>query len=134
MSENEAFVLEALKNGATAYVLKGCKTEFLMQGLRLAAAGQSYLSPPFSDHPIETYLEKARSEAHDVHDTLTPREREVLQLAAEGNTNAEIAARLFLSSRTVEMHRSSMMRKLGLRNQTDLVRYAIKRGLLPSDQ
>lgn len=132
MSENEAFVLEALKNGASAYVLKGCKSACLVDAVRRAAAGQRYLSPPLSDRPIESYLEKAQTFSTEPHETLTPREREVLQLAAEGNTNAAIAARLFLSSRTVEMHRASMMRKLGLRNHAELIRYAVKRGILPA--
>lgn len=83
---------------------------------------------------MEAYLEKARQSASaDPYETLTNREREVLQLAAEGHTSPEIAARLFLSPRTVEAHRASLMRKLNLRTQTDLIRYAFQRGVLPLD-
>jgi len=69
----------------------------------------------------------------DPYETLTTREREVLHLAAEGHTNAEIAARLSISPRTAESHRANLMRKLGLRTQTDLIRYALRRGILPTE-
>lgn len=134
MSDSETFVAQALKGGASAYVLKGCKAGCLMEAVRRVVDGQSYLSPPLSDRPLEAYLEKAEAASPDPHDTLTPRERQVFQLAAEGKANTEIAARLHLSSRTVEMHRASMMRKLGLPNHAELVRYAMKRGLLPAEQ
>ena len=76
-------------------------------------------------------MARARDASLEEYEALTSREREVLHMAAEGHSNAEIAARLFISQRTVEAHRASLMRKLGLRSQTDLVRYALKRGILP---
>ena len=130
MYPNEAFVVEALKQGALGYVLKCCKSIQLLKAIREAASGRRYLSPPLSDQAIEVYLEKAKSAMVDPHDTLTPREREVLQLTAEGHSQPEIAKRLHISPRTVEMHRKNLMRKLGFRSHADLIRYAIDRGLL----
>jgi two-component system, NarL family, response regulator NreC len=132
MHANEAYVLEALKNGASAYVLKDASAAELVRGVREANAGRRYLSPPLSEPAIDSYIQRARtSDSLDLYDTLTNREREVLQLAAEGHTNVEIANRLFISPRTVETHRSNAMHKLGLRSQTELVRFALQRGILP---
>ena len=132
MHANEAYVLEALKNGASAYVLKDASAAELVRAVREALAGRRYLSPPLSEPAIDSYIERAKSsDSLDLYDTLTNREREVLQLAAEGHTNGEIASRLFISPRTVETHRANVMRKLGLRSQTELVRYALQRGILP---
>jgi len=132
MHANEAYVLEALKNGASAYVLKDASAAELVRAVREALAGRRYLSPPLSEPAIDSYIERAKSsDSLDLYDTLTNREREVLQLAAEGHTNGEIGSRLFISPRTVETHRANVMRKLGLRSQTELVRYALQRGILP---
>ncbi len=131
MHSNNAFVAEALKNGATGYVLKGGSEEDLVRAVRAAAANKRFLSAPVTEQAIEAYVEQCRSTGVDQHETLTAREREVLQLAAEGKTSTEIAARLRVSHRTVENHRANLMRKLGLQNQTELVRYALRRGLIP---
>jgi two-component system response regulator NreC len=133
MHPNEAYVLEALRAGAAAYVLKESTSAELVRAVREAVAGRRYLSPPLSERAIEAYMQKAESAALDPYETLTTREREVLHLAAEGHTNAEIADRLFISRRTVETHRANMMRKLGLRTQTDLISYALRRGILPME-
>jgi two-component system response regulator NreC len=130
MYSDAAFVVTALKDGATAYVLKGGAEKHLVHAVREAAAGKRYLSPPVTESALDAYIEQAKSAALDPHETLTVREREVLQLAAEGRTGAEISSRLHISQRTVENHRANLMRKLRLRNQTDLVRYALKRGLI----
>jgi DNA-binding NarL/FixJ family response regulator len=130
MYANEAYVLEALRAGAVAYVLKASNSAELVRAVHEVTAGRRYLSPPLSERAIEAYLEKAEAAALDPYETLTAREREVLHLAAEGRTNAEIARRLTISPRTVEMHRSSLMRKLGLRSQADLIRYALRRGII----
>lgn len=132
MHANEAYVLEALKNGAAAYVLKDASAAELVRAVREVLVGRRYLSPPLSEPVIDTYIRRAKtSDSVDIYDTLTNREREVFQLAAEGNTTAEIATRLFISPRTVETHRANIMHKLGLRSQTELVRYALQRGTLP---
>jgi DNA-binding NarL/FixJ family response regulator len=105
----------------------------LVQAIQDAIAGRRFLSPPLSERLIDAYVEKAKGELLEPYNTLTPREREVLQLAAEGHTNAAIATRLSLSPRTVEMHRAGFMRKLGLQNQVELVRYALQRGILAKE-
>lgn len=133
MYSNEAYVLEALRNGAIAYVLKTSTYDELTRAIREAIAGRRYLSSPLSERAIESYIEKTEEAKLDPYETLTLREREVMKLAAEGYTNAQIASKLFLSWRTIETHRSSLMRKLGLRNQTALVRFAINRGVLPEN-
>ncbi|MBI4278556.1 MAG: response regulator transcription factor [Armatimonadetes bacterium] len=134
MYANEAYVLEALQSGAAAYVLKRSHSDDLIRAVREATAGRRFLSPPLSQRAIDAYARKARPAEPDPYATLTPREREVLHLAAEGHTATEIAARLAISPRTAEMHRANLMRKLGLRTQTDVVRYAIRKGLLPADE
>jgi DNA-binding NarL/FixJ family response regulator len=132
MHANEAYVLEALRNGASAYVLKDASSAELIRAVREAIAGRRYLSPPLSQMAIDAYVRKAqKTETLDLYETLTNREREVLQQGAEGRTTAEIAARLCISPRTVETHRANVMHKLGLRSQTDLIRYALQRGILP---
>jgi two-component system, NarL family, response regulator NreC len=134
MYASEAYVLEALGNGALAYVLKDSSSADLVMAVREVAAGRRYLSPPLSDRAIEVYQEKAKAVTLDKYETLTTREREVLQLTAEGHTNPEIAARLGISSRTAETHRSNLMHKLGLHTQADLIRYALRRGIIPMEQ
>ena len=134
MHSNEAYVIEALRNGASGYVLKGSEAGELVQAIHEVLANRRYLSPPLSERAIETYLEKAAGAPLDAYETLSPREREVLHLAAEGHSSPEIASRLFVSVRTVESHRLNLMRKLSLRTQTELVRYALRRGILPLDE
>ncbi|MBI2875306.1 MAG: response regulator transcription factor [Candidatus Tectomicrobia bacterium] len=133
MHANEAYVLEALRNGALGYVLKDAGATELLRAVREVAAGRRYLSPPLSERAIEIYVQKTDAAPLDLYETLTTREREVLQLAAEGYSATEIADRLSISSRTVETHRANLMRKLGLRTQTDLIRYALRRGILPME-
>jgi two-component system response regulator NreC len=132
MHGDKSYVLEALKNGAAGYVLKDSSADELIKAVHEAAANRRYLSPPLSDSVIDAYVQQA-SVTTDPYDSLSNREREVLQLAAEGHTNAEIGKRLFISPRTVEIHRANMMNKLDLRNHTDLIRYALKRGIISND-
>ncbi|HQP61897.1 MAG TPA: response regulator transcription factor, partial [Anaerolineaceae bacterium] len=89
---------------------------------------------PFSDHVLQTYLTRSQTSPLDPYETLTRREREVLQLMAEGWSTTEISERLYISPRTVEVHRANVMHKLDLHTQTDLVRYAIRRGLIAVDR
>jgi two-component system, NarL family, response regulator NreC len=131
MHSANSFVVEALKNGATGYVIKSSAEEDLVRAVRAAADGTRFLSAPLTERAIAAYIEQSRAADFDPHETLTAREREVLQLAAEGKTSTAIAARLHLSHRTVENHRANLMRKLGIQNQTELVRYALRRGLIP---
>ena len=133
MHANEAYVVEALRSGASGYVLKQAHARALVEAIRAIAQGGRYLSPPLSEEQIRAYEARAKPNAVDPHDTLTGREREVLQLAAEGLTNAEIGDRLGIGKRTVETHRANLIAKLGLKSQAELVKYAIKRGLLSVD-
>jgi two-component system, NarL family, response regulator NreC len=134
MHMNEAHVLEALRSGVHGYVRKDAKAEDLIRAIREVADGHLYLSPPFSDQAIETYRQRTAEAEADPYDRLTTREREVLQLAAEGLGNVEIGARLGISPRTAETHRAHVLRKLGLKRLIDVVRYALRRGLLSLDE
>src|SRR6266581_6590625 len=113
MHANEAYVLEALRHGAAAYVLKETSSAELVQAVRAVVAGRRYLSRSLSERALEAYARRAEA-TPDLYETLTTREREVLHLAAEGCNNSEIGARPSISPRTVEIHRRQLMRKLGL--------------------
>jgi two-component system, NarL family, response regulator NreC len=135
MHADEGYVVQALHNGASAYVLKDASSAELVRAVRESIAGRRYLSPPLSEMAIRTYMEKTRDTIRqDLYETLTDREREVLQQVAEGHTNSAIAARLHLSPRTVETHRANLMHKLSLGSQADLVRYAVGRGMVSMDR
>lgn len=133
MHANEAYVSEALRNGAHGYVLKGSSAAHLKEAIRAVLAGRHYLSPPLSRQAIQAYEQKTKDTCLDPYHTLTPREKEVIHLVAEGRTTPEIAGRLSISPRTVETHRRNLMAKLGLRTQSDLIRYAVRRGILSLD-
>lgn len=132
MHDNEAYVLEALRSGASGYALKQAQPVELVRAVREVGAGHRFLSPPLSERAIEAYARREGQSA-DPYDDLTPREREVLRLVAEGHTNAAIGEQLFISPRTVETHRANLMKKLALRSQAELVRYAVRRGLIAPD-
>jgi DNA-binding NarL/FixJ family response regulator len=134
MHMNEAHVLEALRAGARGYVRKDATAQDLIRAIGEVADGHLYLSPPFSDKAIEAYRQRAEEAQTDDYSSLTEREREVFHLMAEGLSNVEIADRLAISPRTAETHRAHVMRKLRLERLTDVVRYAIQRGILPVDR
>jgi two-component system response regulator NreC len=129
MYADDAYVFQAFRNGVLGYVLKDSSAASLVKAVREVHEGRRFLSPPLSESKLATYALNYKQSSKDVFATLTPREREVMQLGAEGLTCAEIARRLSISPRTVEVHRANMLRKLQLKSQTDLVRYAIARGL-----
>ena len=131
MNSNEEHVVAALRSGASAYLTKKASGAELLHAIREVRVGRRYLSAPFSSTTVGSAQEGAREfSGDDPYETLTNREREVLHLAAEGHSNAEIGARLKISPRTVETHRAKATHKLGLRGQTDLVLYAVQRGLV----
>jgi DNA-binding NarL/FixJ family response regulator len=134
MHHDLAYVNEALQNGAAAYVLKASPSSEVVRGIREAVAGRRYLSPPLSEEEVDQYARQVDNGRLDPYETLTTREREVLQLAAQGYTNNQIAEILCIGRRTVETHRASMMHKLKLKNQAELVAYAIRKGLIPADR
>ena len=129
MHNDEPYVIEALRGGAMAYLLKGSDTAEILHAAHEVLANRRFLSAPLSDWAISALISKP-AEAADPLASLSPREREVLQYAAEGLGNTEIAEKLFLSPRTTETHRTNLMRKLNLQSQTDLVRFAIRKGLI----
>lgn len=131
MHADESYVIEAMRLGASAYVLKESTSDELVRAIHEAMQGGRYLSSPLSERAIDAYLERTEQSAAEMPDALTAREREILYLAALGKTNAEIARELVISPRTVETHRSNLMRKLGLHGQADLIRYALRKGILP---
>lgn len=133
MHANEGYVAEALRQGAAGYVLKDAGATDLVKAVREVAAGRHYLSPPLSDPAIHAYVERLREAPVDPYETLTTREREILHLVAEGRTSAEIAQQLSISPRTAETHRANILRKLSLRSPADVVRYALRRGILPME-
>jgi two-component system, NarL family, response regulator NreC len=126
MHADLGYVWEAVRAGALGYVLKEAGAAELVRAVRAVAAGQRYLGAPLTEEALAAYAARAgEGGGDDPYAGLTFREREVLQLTAEGLSGTEVAARLFISPRTVESHRASLMRKLGVRNQKELVRYAV---------
>jgi DNA-binding NarL/FixJ family response regulator len=129
----EDFVLGALRHGASGYVLKGADSVELLSAIAHVAAGGRYVTPTLSDHLVRAFLAVDASAPADPYESLSTREREVFHLMAEGVSNADLAARLCISARTLESHRASIMRKLSLQNHTEIVRFAIRKGLLSAD-
>jgi two-component system, NarL family, response regulator NreC len=125
METDPAYAREALQNGVLGYVLKEAVEEELVSAVRLAAAGKTYLQPELGA--------KLAADTGDAPDGLSEREVDVLRLIAFGHTNTEIAEQLFLSVRTVESHRAHVQQKLRLNKRSELVRYALERGLLDSE-
>ena len=135
MHADEVLVRQALRNGARGYLLKRSASEELVVALRAASRGEVYLSPAIST-PIVDDLLALQSEGQDSEplDLLTPREREVLQLAAEGHTNPAIGQEMNISVKTVEKHRASLMSKLNVHDIAGLVRLAVKHKLIFPDE
>jgi DNA-binding NarL/FixJ family response regulator len=129
MHTDEAHVSEAFRNGAAGYVLKDASGTELFKAIRTVLSEQRYVSPSLAS-AANLPTRKESPDDSDVYSTLSPRERMVLQLAAEGHGNAQIGNQLFISRRTVESHRANLMKKLALRSQTDLVRFAIRKKLI----
>src|SRR2546421_6662221 len=130
MYSDREYVRRALKAGAAGYVVKRSAAKEVVEATRAAHAGQRYLSPRVADVVINDYAE----ERDDPLARLSAREREVLQLLAEGRTGAEIAQRLSLSQKTVETYRARLVEKLGIRDVAGLVRFAIQRGLVSLEE
>jgi DNA-binding NarL/FixJ family response regulator len=131
MYGNDCYVMEAMQAGAMAYVLKDSPSDELVRAVKEAAAGRRYLAPPLSDRAIEAYMLKAQDKVLDPYDMLSAREREVLNMVARGDTSSQVADKLCISPRTVEVHRARVMQKLGLKNRTELIHFAMRRGILP---
>jgi DNA-binding NarL/FixJ family response regulator len=130
MHENEQYLFEALKAGASGYVLKSVANRDLIEACRATMRGEPFLYPAALTTLVRDYLDGARRGETVPEDPLTPRELEVVKLIAEGHTSEEIAGLLVISKKTVDRHRANMLEKLGMRNRVELTRYAIRRGLV----
>jgi DNA-binding NarL/FixJ family response regulator len=129
--DNQEYVLSVVKAGATGFLPKKAVSSDLMAALHALRRGESFLYPKAASILINNYLQN--TSGADPYDVLTGREREILKLVAEGHTSRQIAAMLYLSAKTVSGHRNKLMQKLGLHNRSDLVRYAMRRGLISPD-
>ena len=129
MHDSEQFLFEALKAGASGYVLKSGADTDIVDAVRAAMRGDSYLYPSAVTTLVRDYVERG-GRGEEQFDVLTPRELEVLKLIAEAHTSKEIAQQLFISIKTVERHRQNILDKLGMRDRVELTRYAIRRGLI----
>jgi two-component system response regulator NreC len=131
MHSDEGYVLRALKAGARAYILKNSAEADLIRAVRTVADGKSFFSPVISKMLLDDYVRQMRDkQVEDRYDLLTPREREVLQLIAEGRTNKEVANMLQLSVYTVDAHRGNILQKLGLHGVPELILYAVRKGII----
>ncbi len=133
MHADKRFVRQMLLAGASGYLRKGCTFDELVRAIRAVAAGNTYLSPEVASTVAEDYTRRLINAGMARPVALTPREREVLQLLAEGNQPKQIAARLNVSVKTVSTHRRNVMQKVGARSLADLVKYALREGLTSLD-
>ena len=129
MHSDEQFVMEMLDAGASGYLLKDCALGELCLAIRAVVANQNYLSPGIASIVVKDYRREWSRAEPRVSSMLTPREREVLQLVAEGKTSKKIASRLHVSMKTVEAHRHQIMDKLGIHSVAELTKYAIRKGI-----
>ena len=133
MHSERHFVSEMLKAGASAYLLKDSAFEELVQAIRASQANKIYLSPSIAEGMIKDYITHIPRESFSPFSLLTKREREILQLIAEGKSTKEIASLLFISIKTIETHRQNIMEKLDLHSVAELTKYAIREGLTSLD-
>jgi DNA-binding NarL/FixJ family response regulator len=130
MYDHEEYVRQVLATGASGYVLKRAAASELVAAIRAVARGEAVLSPAVTKLVIDEYLKGEKTQPEDEPDKLTPREREILQLIAEGHTSREIAKILNLSVKTVQAHRTSLMQKLDLHDRGELIKYAIQKKII----
>jgi two-component system response regulator NreC len=131
MHEHDEYIFQALRAGASGYMLKEAADTELITALHVVQSGQFYLSPAAQSVMVGDYLQRVRTgEEKDSYSSLTEREREILKLVAEGYTNNQRAERLVISPKTVDTHRTHIMDKLNLHSRAELVKYAMRRGLL----
>jgi DNA-binding NarL/FixJ family response regulator len=133
MHATEEYVLQALRAGANGYLLKDASTAELELAIQAVVKGENYLSPVVSRHVVDGYVRRAGGEPVGTTEPLTPRQKEILQLIAEGNSTKEIASKLDISIKTVETHRTQLMDRLKIHDIPGLVRYAIRIGLIASE-
>lgn len=131
MHDDDEYLFRAIHVGASGYILKSAPHEELLTAIRSVAAGNAYLYPTATKRLMNEYIERLKhGENTDTYEALSEREREVLALIAKGFSNKEIAEQLIISVKTVESHKSNVMEKLGLKTRPELVKFAVKKGLL----
>jgi two-component system, NarL family, response regulator NreC len=131
MHSDEGYVLRALKAGARAYILKNSAESDLIRAVRIVNEGKSFFSPAISKMLLQDYVRQVQEKSvEDSYDLLTPREREILQLLAEGRSNKDVAGILNLSLHTVETHRGNILQKLNLHGTPELILYAVRKGII----
>lgn len=133
MLSDASYVRRMFQAGASAYLLKDCAFEELVRALDAVKAGKTWVSPSISGVVLQDYLKDVRPQGSEMLNRLTPREREVLQLLAEGRATKQIAADLFVSVKTAETHRQNLMKKLEIFNIADLTKFALREGLTQLD-
>lgn len=133
MHDDDEYLFRALKSGASGYILKSSPSEELLNSIRTISKGEAYLYPTATKRLIEGYLDFAEKGEEDSINLLSPREREILSYVAMGYSNKEIADRLIISVKTVENHKAKIMEKLKFTSRPELVKYAIKKGLIDLD-
>jgi two-component system response regulator NreC len=133
MHDDEEFFFPVLKAGASGYILKGAEPQELLYAIRVVSQGQVFLSPAVAKSVLGDFTTARTGTEDDKYSKLTPREREVLRLAAGGQSNREMAETLFLSIRTVEKYRQTMMHKLGLSRREHVTKYALRKGIIDSE-
>jgi two-component system response regulator NreC len=129
MYQNEEFIGSMLRAGASGYLRKDCSIEELVEAIRRVNHGHTYLGSSIKDVVVQGYIRKINEPTTGLRSPLTPKEREVLQLVADGKTTKQIAHKLNVSAKTVDSHRRQIMTKLGIKNVADLTKYAIRAGL-----
>jgi DNA-binding NarL/FixJ family response regulator len=132
--DSEAYVFQMLQAGATGYIVKRAPAADVIQAVKRAYQGEAVLHPSVAKLLIRDYLSRVEKGEEVSYDTLSEREREILKLIAEGQTNREIADLLYLSVKTIQAHRANLMRKLGMHDRTELVKYAIRKGIIGLDE
>lgn len=134
MHDDEGYLFRAIQSGASGYILKSAPHEELLTAIRHVAGGQAYLYPSATKRLMSDYLDKLKNGEHaGTYESLSDREKEILAKVAQGYSNKEIAEQLVISVKTVESHKSNLMEKLELRTRPDLVKFAMKKGLLTFD-
>jgi two-component system response regulator NreC len=133
MHADESYVLRALKSGARGYLLKDSPEEDLINAIRAVHKGKAFFSPEISRMLADDYMRQMRQRGvEDSYELLTPREREILQMLGEGNSNKEVATKLNLSLHTVETHRGNVLEKLNLHSTAEMILYAVRKGIVAS--
>ncbi len=134
MYANEEYIFQILNAGANGYLVKETAFQDLITAIKAVYNGEAFMSPSISKKVMNSYIQQDRGDKKKICEILTTREREILQLTAEGNSSKKIAETLFISPKTVETHRTHIMDKLNIHNRSGLIKYAIRKGMVDIDK